>query len=55
MGLLNIKFKTFLKFFTNKDDIIIPPVKEQSRLDELNKSLNKINDRYNSILRKLAE
>jgi len=55
MELFNIDFKTLLELSTDESNIIISPDKGQFRLDKLNKSLNKINDRYSPTLRKLAE
>lgn len=55
MELLNIDFETPLELSTDGKNIIISPVKDKSRLDKLNKSLNKINNRHSSTLRKLAE
>ena len=55
MELLNIDFETPLELSTDGNNIIISPVKDKSRLDKLNKSLNKINKKYNSTLQKLAK
>jgi len=55
MELLNIDFETPLELSTDGNSIIISPVKDKSRLEKLNKSLNKINNQFNSTLKKLAK
>jgi antitoxin component of MazEF toxin-antitoxin module len=55
MELLNIDFETPLELSTDGNNIIISPVKDKSRLEKLNKSLNKINNQFNSTLKKLAK
>jgi antitoxin component of MazEF toxin-antitoxin module len=55
MELLNIDFATPLELSTDGNNIIISPVKDKSRLEKLNKSLNKINNQFNSTLKKLAK
>jgi len=55
MELLNIDFETPLELSTDGNNIIISPVKDKSRLEKLNKSLNKINTQFNSTLKKLAK
>lgn len=55
MELLNIDFDTPLELSTDGNNIIISPVKDKSRLQKFNKSLNKINNQFNSTLKKLAK
>ncbi len=55
MELLNIDFETPLELSTDGNNIIISPVKDKLRLEKLNKSLNKINNQFNSTLKKLAK
>lgn len=55
MELLNIDFDTPLELSTDGNNIIISPVKDKSKLDKLNKSLNKINKNHTSTLQKLAK
>jgi len=55
MELLNIDFETPLELSTDGNNIIISPVKDKSRLEKLSKSLDKINNQFNSTLKKLAK
>ncbi len=55
MELLNIDFETPLELSTDGNNIIISPVKDKLRLEKLNKSLNKVNNQFNSTLKKLAK
>jgi len=55
MELLNIKNDTALELSTDGANIIISPVKDKARLTKLNKSLEGINKKHSSTLKKLAK
>jgi len=55
MELLHIDNETLLEISTDGSNIIISPVHDIERMNRLNKSLEKINKRHESTLRKLSE
>jgi antitoxin MazE len=55
MELLNIDAKTPLEISTDGKNIIISPVSDIKRMKKLDTSLKKINKKYHSTLKKLAE
>ncbi len=55
MELLNIDTNSHLELSTDGANLIISPVKNKNRINRLKKSLENINDKRNTTLRKLAE
>jgi antitoxin component of MazEF toxin-antitoxin module len=55
MELLKIDIDSPLELSTDGQNIIISPVKNKNRLIKLNKSLEEINKKHNSTLKKLAK
>jgi antitoxin component of MazEF toxin-antitoxin module len=55
MELLNITPDTPLELATDGKNLIISPVREEGRMEKLNRSLEKINKRHRRTLEKLAK
>jgi len=53
--LLHINNETLLEISTDGSNIIISPVHDIERINKLNKALEKINNKHQTTLRKLAE
>ncbi len=53
--LLHINNETLLEISTDGSNIIISPVQDIERINKLNKALEKINNKHQTTLRKLAE
>ena len=55
LELLNIDADSNLELSTDGSSLIISPVKTKNRLNRLSKSLENINKKHNTTLRKLAK
>jgi len=55
LELLNIDVDSNLELSTDGTSLIISPVKNKNRLNRLSKSLDNINKKHNTTLRKLAK
>ncbi len=55
MELLNIDIDTPLELSTDGNSITISPVANKAQFEKLNKSLNSINKKHSSTLKKLAK
>jgi len=55
LELLNIDVDSNLELSTDGSSLIISPVKNKNRLNRLSKSLENINKKHNTTLRKLAK
>ena len=55
MELLHITDDTLLEISTDGSNIIISPVQDMDRINRLHKSLDKINKKHSSTLKKLAK
>jgi len=55
LELLNIDNQTPLDVSTNGDIILIKPIRDKKRQEQLQKNLDLINDKYGDVLKKLAE
>lgn len=55
MELLHITEDTLLEISTDGNNIIISPVNDNDRMNKLNRSLDKINAKHKTTLKKLAE
>jgi antitoxin component of MazEF toxin-antitoxin module len=55
LELLNIDNQTPLDVSTNGDIILIKPIRDKKKQEQLQKNLELINDKYGDVLKKLAE
>jgi antitoxin component of MazEF toxin-antitoxin module len=55
LELLNIDNQTPLDVSTNGDIILINPIRDKKKQEQLQKNLELINDKYGDVLKKLAE